>query len=56
MTVEQCANDPAIQHAGKCLMMGLGMPLRDKLIAFDKTSNAQTFLVLWPAAKADPVR
>jgi hypothetical protein len=53
MTIEQSAEYAAVQHTGKRLMMRLGMPFRNDLIALRKAVNVQTFLIRWAAAKAN---
>lgn len=55
MTIEQSTDDPAIQDAGKRLMMRLSMPFGDKLVAIGKGVYMEPFLIRWPAAEADAV-
>ena len=45
MTIEQSADDPAVQHARKRLVMRLRMKLGDQFIALDKTANAKTLFI-----------
>jgi hypothetical protein len=39
MAIEQRADYAAVQNAGKCLVMRLGPPFRNDLVAFRKTPN-----------------
>lgn len=56
MAIKKGADDSAVQHAGKCLMVRLGVPLGDKLVALLKTPDMKPFLIRRAAAKADPAR
>ncbi len=53
MTIQQNANNAAIQHPGKRLMMRLGVPCRYYFIAVRKAVDMQSFLIRRPTAKAD---
>lgn len=55
VTIEQRADDAAIQHTGKCLMMRLGVPLRDNFVTGRKTVHVQTLFIRRPAAEANAV-
>lgn len=56
MAVKKGSDYAAVQHAGKCLMVRLGVPLGDKLVALFKTPDMKPFLIRRAAAKADPAR
>jgi hypothetical protein len=45
VTVEQRADDPAVQHAGERLVVRLGLPLRDDLVTLREGPNTKPLLV-----------
>ena len=53
MAIEQRADYSAVQHARKRLVMRLGVPGRNHLVAFRKTANVQTLLIFYTAAETD---
>src|SRR5688572_2727272 len=55
MTIEQRADDSAVEHAGKSLMMRFGVPRRNVFVAFGKASDSQAFFVHDPAAETNTV-
>src|SRR5436853_1573642 len=56
MTVEQRADDAAIQHAREGLMMDLCYPLGNYFVTIRKTSYMKSLWIGRPAAKTCPVR
>ena len=55
MAIEQGPDNAAVQNTGERLMMRLGAPFGDELVALDKTSNLQPLFILRTAAKTDAV-
>ena len=53
MTIKQGSDYSAIEHTGKRLMMRLGSPFCDELIALDKTSDVQTLFIFRPTSETD---
>jgi hypothetical protein len=56
MTIEKCADYPAVEHAGKSLVMRLGTPFGNELLARGEASYSQALFILRPAAEAYPIR
>jgi hypothetical protein len=56
MTIEQRADDAAVEHSGKRLMMLFGVPNGGDFFAVRETANPQTFFVFYAAAETDAVR
>ena len=56
MTIEQRADDAAVEHSRKRLVMLVGAPFGGDFFAFWETANPQTFLVFYAAAETDAVR
>ncbi len=52
MAIEQRADDPAVQNAGKRLIFFLRFPLGDHFIAARETADVQTFRIRRTATKA----
>jgi hypothetical protein len=55
MTVEQCSNDPAVKHSGKCLVVLLRRPFGNYFVTFGKTIYPKAFLIRGPAAETNTV-
>jgi hypothetical protein len=56
VTIEQRADNAAVEHSGKRLMMIFGVPFSNDFFAVGKTENPQTFLVFYAAAETNSVR
>jgi len=56
VAIEQCADDSAVQDAGKSFVLRLRLPFRHDRVALRKTANAQALRVGRPAAPAPIVR
>ena len=56
MTVEQRADDPAVEHTRKRLLMRLSVPRRNDFVAIGKAVDMQPLIIRRPAAKADARR
>ncbi len=52
MTIQQGSDNAAVKHPRKCLMMRLGVPGRDHLVALGKAGDVKSFLICRPAAEA----
>jgi len=55
MAIEQRADYSAIQYTRKRLMMRLGMPRRNHLVALGKAANVQPFFIRGPATETDAI-
>src|SRR5437867_12928153 len=55
MTVEQCANDTAIQNSRKSFVLLLWSPFCNNFTVLRKTANTQSFGIRWPAPPASIV-
>ena len=52
VTIEQCADDSAIQDSGKCFVTRFRLPFRDDFLATRKASNPQSIGIRGTAAPA----
>ena len=52
VTIEQCADDSAIQDSGKCFVTRLRLPFRDDFLAARKASNPQSIRIRGTTAPA----
>jgi len=52
MTIEQCADDPAVQNSLERFVFFLRFPLSDDLAVFQETTNMQAVRVCHPATEA----
>lgn len=53
VTIEERADDASVQHPRKSLVMRLGIPFRDELIALGKASNSESLFIGRAAAEAN---
>ena len=58
MTIEQCADDSAVEHSGKRLMMRFGVPFGNYFVARfgRKTADSQAFFIRYAAAETNSLR
>lgn len=56
VTVEQRADDSAVQNAGKRFVFFLGLPISHDFVASDEAANVQSFGICRAAAEASVVR
>jgi hypothetical protein len=56
MTIEQRADDPSVQHARKCLVMGFGHPFGHNLARVDEATDSEPQGIGRATAEADASR
>src|SRR5215813_3765549 len=56
VAIEQCTDDSAVQHAGKCFVLRFRFPIGNDLTVFDEAAHVQPFGVRRSATKTSIFR